>query len=96
MLEKNANLLQDDTDKNLLIEGHCDQRGTQAYNIVLGKKRAIAIRDYLVALGVESDKTLGGHLWERETLLHRFDRILLPRKPPWTSHCAVTFKHSEN
>lgn len=53
LLEKNANLLQEDTEMNLLIEGHCDQRGTQAYNIVLGKKRAIAIRDYLVALGVE-------------------------------------------
>ncbi len=56
VLEKNANLLQEDTDKNLLIEGHCDQRGTQAYNIVLGKKRAIAIRDFLVALGVESTR----------------------------------------
>jgi peptidoglycan-associated lipoprotein len=53
MLDKNANLLQEDPDTNLLIEGHCDQRGTQAYNIVLGKKRAIAIRDYLVNLGVE-------------------------------------------
>ena len=53
VLEKNANLLQEDAEMNLLIEGHCDQRGTQAYNIVLGKKRAIAIRDYLVALGVE-------------------------------------------
>jgi len=53
LLEKNANLLQEDTDMNLLIEGHCDQRGTQAYNIVLGKKRAFVIRDYLVHLGVE-------------------------------------------
>ena len=53
MLEKNANLLQEESNKNLLIEGHCDQRGTQAYNIVLGKKRATAIRDYLVHLGVE-------------------------------------------
>ena len=56
VLEKNANLLQDDAAMNLLIEGHCDQRGTQAYNIVLGKKRAMAIRDYLVALGVESTR----------------------------------------
>ena len=56
MLEKNANLLQGDSEVNLLIEGHCDQRGTQAYNIVLGKKRAIAIRDYLVQLGVEPSR----------------------------------------
>jgi peptidoglycan-associated lipoprotein len=53
MLDKNANLLQEEPAMNLLIEGHCDQRGTQAYNIVLGKKRAIAIRDYLVQLGIE-------------------------------------------
>ena len=53
VLEKNANLLQEDTDLTLLIEGHCDQRGTHAYNIVLGKKRAIPIRAYLVQLGVE-------------------------------------------
>ena len=52
-LQKNANLLQEDTNLTLLIEGHCDQRGTNAYNIVLGKKRAIAIRDYLVHLGVK-------------------------------------------
>ena len=56
VLEKNANLLHEDTDMSVLIEGHCDQRGTQAYNIVLGKKRAMAIRDYLVALGVDSSR----------------------------------------
>ena len=56
VLEKSANWLQEDSDNHLIIEGHCDQRGTQAYNIVLGKKRALAIRDYLVELGVESSK----------------------------------------
>ena len=55
-LEQNANWLQEQSSTNLLIEGHCDQRGTQAYNIVLGKKRAIAIRDYLVQLGIESSR----------------------------------------
>ena len=53
VLEKNAILLKEDTNLTLLIEGHCDQRGSHAYNIILGKKRAIAIRDYLVYLGVE-------------------------------------------
>jgi peptidoglycan-associated lipoprotein len=36
----------------LRIEGHCDERGTSAYNLVLGEKRAKAVRNYLVELGV--------------------------------------------
>jgi peptidoglycan-associated lipoprotein len=40
----------------LVIEGHADQRGTQAYNMVLGKKRAMAIRDYLSQLGVDPSR----------------------------------------
>lgn len=36
----------------LKIEGHCDERGTSAYNLVLGEKRAKAVRNYLVELGV--------------------------------------------
>jgi peptidoglycan-associated lipoprotein len=39
--------------KALIIEGHCDERGTQAYNLVLGEKRAKAVRNYLVDLGVD-------------------------------------------
>ncbi len=36
----------------VLLEGHCDERGTAAYNMALGEKRAQATRDYLVSLGV--------------------------------------------
>ena len=56
VLEKSADWLGDRPSATLLIEGHCDQRGTQAYNIVLGKKRAGAIRDYLIELGVDSSR----------------------------------------
>ena len=38
------------------IEGHCDERGTLAYNIVLGEKRAKAVRNYLVELGVSANR----------------------------------------
>ena len=41
---------------NLIIEGHADQRGTQAYNMVLGKKRAVAVQEYLSQLGVDSSR----------------------------------------
>ncbi len=40
----------------LKIEGHCDERGTQAYNLVLGEKRAKAVRNYLAELGVVGDR----------------------------------------
>lgn len=39
------------------IEGHCDERGTAAYNLALGERRAAAAREYLVSLGVD-----GSHL----------------------------------
>lgn len=40
----------------LLIEGHCDERGTNEYNLALGDRRAKAARDYLVAVGVVSSR----------------------------------------
>ena len=40
----------------LKVEGHCDERGTSAYNLVLGEKRAKVVRNYLVELGVSSNR----------------------------------------
>ncbi len=37
---------------SVLVEGHCDERGTNEYNIALGERRAVAARDYLTSLGV--------------------------------------------
>jgi peptidoglycan-associated lipoprotein len=34
------------------VEGHCDERGTAEYNLALGERRANAVRDYLVSLGI--------------------------------------------
>lgn len=55
-LEEGAQWLQANPGKVLTIEGHCDQRGTQDYNLVLGQKRADAARAYLVNLGVQTDR----------------------------------------
>ncbi len=41
---------------NLTIEGHCDERGTNEYNLALGEKRAKSAMDYLVSLGVSSSR----------------------------------------
>ncbi len=43
-------------DSDLIIEGHADQRGTQAYNLVLAIKRAFAVKDYLAQLGVNRSR----------------------------------------
>lgn len=55
-LEANANHLKEQDGWNLTIEGHCDERGTEAYNLVLGERRADAVRQYLVELGVPESK----------------------------------------
>ncbi len=52
-LEEDAQWLHANPEKALTIEGHCDQRGTQDYNLILGKKRAEAAQEYLVNLGVQ-------------------------------------------
>ena len=51
-LEVNAGLLKAQPDQDILIEGHCDERGTGAYNLVLGERRAQAAKRYLEELGV--------------------------------------------
>ncbi|MCP4899020.1 MAG: peptidoglycan-associated lipoprotein Pal [bacterium] len=53
-LATNASWLQSHMTINILIEGHCDERNTREYNLALGERRASAVRDYLVFLGVDS------------------------------------------
>jgi peptidoglycan-associated lipoprotein len=55
-LEENARELKRVTVGNITIEGHCDERGTKAYNLALGEKRANVAKDYLVALGVNASR----------------------------------------
>ena len=51
-LEVNAEWLKTHPHEHVTIEGHCDERGTQSYNYVLGEKRATMVRQYLSFLGV--------------------------------------------
>jgi peptidoglycan-associated lipoprotein len=55
-LEANAGLLKAGSGAQILIEGHCDERGTSAYNLVLGERRAQAAARYLQDLGVPSSQ----------------------------------------
>lgn len=54
MLADNAGVLQAYPDVKVMIEGHCDERGTIEYNLALGDKRARAAKDYLISLGVDA------------------------------------------
>lgn len=53
ILTEIAAYLKENADVKLNIEGHCDERGTNEYNMALGDRRAIAARDFLVTLGVD-------------------------------------------
>jgi peptidoglycan-associated lipoprotein len=56
VLRANADWLKSNPAARVEIEGHCDERGTNEYNLALGAKRAQAARDYLANLGVNSDR----------------------------------------
>ena len=56
LLEANAKILTEKfADQEIVIEGHCDQRGTQSYNIVLGERRAKAVQGFLKDLGIPEE-----------------------------------------
>jgi peptidoglycan-associated lipoprotein len=56
LLDSVASFLNDEKDLNIAIEGHCDERGTNEYNLALGEKRANSTKNYLVSLGITPDR----------------------------------------
>ncbi len=56
VLDANARLFKAENGWKLVIAGHCDERGTSAYNLVLGERRAQAAKKYLADLGVSASK----------------------------------------
>jgi peptidoglycan-associated lipoprotein len=55
-LEKKASWLAENPEAKVQIEGHCDERGTTAYNLALGERRAHATKQYLTALGINNSR----------------------------------------
>jgi peptidoglycan-associated lipoprotein len=55
-LQKNVDWLKRWGTTKVMIEGHCDSRGTSEYNLALGERRAKAVQDYLLSLGVPTDR----------------------------------------
>ncbi len=56
VLEANAAFLKKWTSVKVLIEGHCDEKGTEEYNLALGEKRAKSTIDYMSSLGISTDR----------------------------------------
>ena len=56
ILAANAKWLKDNADKKVQVEGHCDERGTNEYNMALGAKRAKAAFDHLRTLGIDAGR----------------------------------------
>jgi len=57
-LDAVADFLNRNAGLNVAIEGHCDERGTNEYNLALGERRAKAAKNYLVSLGVSSSRLI--------------------------------------
>lgn len=56
ILLQNAQWLKANPEVKIQIEGHCDERGTEEYNLALGERRAKSVRDYLISLGISSSR----------------------------------------
>ncbi len=56
VLSQNAEILLGNPEAKILVEGHCDERGTNEYNLALGEKRAKAVIDFYVTYGVDASR----------------------------------------
>lgn len=56
VLGENARYLKANDDLKVVIEGHCDERGSDEYNLALGESRALAAKNYLVSLGISASR----------------------------------------
>ena len=72
----------------LLIGGHCDERGTDENNLALGERRALAVRRYLIALGVASDRVHTISYGEEKPAVHGSDEAA------WSKNRRAEFKVS--
>jgi peptidoglycan-associated lipoprotein len=55
-LAKTADFLRNYPQVKVVVEGHCDERGSTEYNLALGDRRAAAVKQYLVSLGIGADR----------------------------------------
>lgn len=85
VLKHKAEWLKENPDVAVIIEGHCDERGTEAYNLALGERRATSAKKFLVSLGVVEKRL--------ETISYGEERPLDPRhnEEAWTKNRRAQF-----
>src|SRR5438477_9285648 len=57
-LQKDADYMKRWPSVKVTVEGHCDERGTPEYNLALGDRRSVSVKDYLVSLGIGADRIM--------------------------------------
>ena len=74
-IETNADFIKKNTQLSIRIEGNCDPRGTQEYNLALGERRAQTAKTYLINLGVNAERLSTVSFGEEKLLLFGHDEI---------------------
>lgn len=74
-IETNADFIKNNRNLKIRIEGNCDPRGTQEYNLALGERRAQSAKTYLINLGVNADQLTTVSFGEEKLLLFGHDEI---------------------
>ncbi len=80
-LAKTADFLRNYPQIKVTVEGHCDERGSTEYNLVLGDRRATAVKNYLVSLGISADRINTTSLGKEKPSLHGEHRGMLAEEP---------------
>jgi peptidoglycan-associated lipoprotein len=86
VLERNARWLKENPAVTVTIEGHCDERGSDEYNLALGERRAQAVRNYLAALGVGAERLATVSYGEERPAVAGHD------ESAWTKNRRAAFK----
>ncbi len=77
-LEEMADYLHENQEYHLVIEGHCDERGSAEYNRGLGERRALSVKDYLTDLGISAERL--------NTVSYGFERPAIPNATTEDQH----------
>jgi len=88
ILRENAEKIKQVPGVVIQLAGHCDERGTQEYNLALGERRALAVRQYLIQLGVSGDRLI--------TISYgkEFPAVLGSNEAAWAKNRRVEFNRA--
>jgi peptidoglycan-associated lipoprotein len=89
-LRTNADLIRQVPNVIIQIAGHCDERGTQEYNLALGERRALAVRSHLIKLGVSGDRMITISYGEE------FPRALGHNEEAWAQNRRCEFNKAQS